>query len=413
VSALPTLSVVVTARNDDHGGSLLRRMQIFIDGWIEQSRRHRLDSELIIVEWNPPADRAPLAKVLKWPRDTGACCIRIITVPSGVHERFRHADKLPLFQMIAKNVGVRRAQGRFVLCTNVDLLFSDELVRFLASGRLQLHDLYRIDRRDVPASVPVGVSVVQQLSYCARHVVRINTRWGTFRTNRWGALPLPPAFWIVWVWGSRALRVAVHKSWSGVLAIPHRWKEILPYVHQATRKLGGAIVFAVGRVMLLSSQLLVHSTLVERLRLKCVHTNGCGDFMLLSRDRWHLLRGYPEAEMFSLHLDSLLCHTAVISGAREVVLGGRKRLYHIEHGSGWSPEEADRLIGRMRSLGVPVLDFASYKRWIEGMRNDPAARIFNHEHWGLGLEQLPETDPTKGVAAQPEGERLIAAKTYR
>jgi len=38
--------------------------------------------------------------------------------------------------MIAKNVGIRRARGRFVLCTNVDLLFSDKMVRFLAFGRL-------------------------------------------------------------------------------------------------------------------------------------------------------------------------------------------------------------------------------------------------------------------------------------
>ena len=30
--------------------------------------------------------------------------------------------------MIAKNVGIRRARGAFVLCTNVDLLFSDALV---------------------------------------------------------------------------------------------------------------------------------------------------------------------------------------------------------------------------------------------------------------------------------------------
>jgi hypothetical protein len=409
-------------------------MQIFIDGWIEQSRRHRLHSELIIVEWNPPADRAPLAEILQWPHDSGACRIRIITVPPDVHQRFRHADRLPLFQMIGKNVGVRRAHGRFVLCTNVDLLFSDDLVRFLASGRLQPYTLYRIDRRDVPASVPVGVPLAQQLSHCARHVVRINTRWGTFRTNRYGALPLPPALWMVWVCGSRAFRVALHKGWSGTLAsagrvaalfsregreprrgrfgrllarlrsrIPRRWQEILRYFHDLARRLGGAI----------ASQLLVLGASVERLRLKRAHTNACGDFTLLSRDWWHRLRGYPEAEMFSLHLDSVLCHTAVISGAREVVLAGRKRLYHIEHGAGWSLGEADRLVARIRSLGVPVLDFASYERWIDGMRRDPSARIVNHEHWGLALEELSESDPTKGAAEQPEGERLLAARTQR
>ena len=58
--AAPYLSVVVTARNDDHGGNLLGRMQVFVDAWISQAKRHNLSSELIVVEWNPPAGR-PLA----------------------------------------------------------------------------------------------------------------------------------------------------------------------------------------------------------------------------------------------------------------------------------------------------------------------------------------------------------------
>jgi len=42
-----------------------------------------------------------------------------------------HGDKLPLFQMIAKNVGIRRARGRFVLVTNIDILFSDAVIQFM------------------------------------------------------------------------------------------------------------------------------------------------------------------------------------------------------------------------------------------------------------------------------------------
>ena len=54
---LPYLSVVATARNDNHGGNLLGRMQIFVDAWINQAKRHNLASELILVEWNPPAGK--------------------------------------------------------------------------------------------------------------------------------------------------------------------------------------------------------------------------------------------------------------------------------------------------------------------------------------------------------------------
>ncbi len=53
----PYLSVVATARNDNHGGNMLRRMQIFVNGFLEQCRRHQLDAELILVEWNPLISR--------------------------------------------------------------------------------------------------------------------------------------------------------------------------------------------------------------------------------------------------------------------------------------------------------------------------------------------------------------------
>src|SRR5262245_45449385 len=76
----PYLSIVATARNDNHGGDLLNRMQAFINGWLAQAKRHRLPSELILVEWNPPADRPRLAEALRWPTDAEPCRVRIIEV---------------------------------------------------------------------------------------------------------------------------------------------------------------------------------------------------------------------------------------------------------------------------------------------------------------------------------------------
>jgi hypothetical protein len=145
----PYISVVATARNDDHGGNLLGRMQVFIDAWINQAKRHRLSSELILVEWNPPRERERLAAALRWPPDTGPCQVRIIQVPPEVHARYRHAAALPLYQMIAKNVGIRRARGEFILATNIDIVFSDELMMFLSERRLEKSRMYRIDRTDV------------------------------------------------------------------------------------------------------------------------------------------------------------------------------------------------------------------------------------------------------------------------
>jgi hypothetical protein len=182
----PYLSLVVTARNDDHGGNLLGRMQAFVNGWVGQANRYQIPSELIIVEWNPPAGRPRLRNVMHWPVDLGPCQVRFIEVPPELHRRFAHAEALPLYQMIAKNVGIRRARGQFVLATNIDILFSSELAAFFAERRLESGRMYRIDRHDVMSEVPVDGSVEEQLAYCRTHMIRLNAREGSFPVTNEG-----------------------------------------------------------------------------------------------------------------------------------------------------------------------------------------------------------------------------------
>jgi hypothetical protein len=191
VSAEPYLSVVVTTRNDDHGGDPLVRLQAFVNSLDEQCRRTGLDAEIIIVEWNPPAGRPRLHTLLKIPQPC-VCTYRFIEVPAELHETFQYADVLPLFQMIAKNVGIRRARGRFVLATNIDIIFSNEMIEYIASGQLRPGVMYRVDRHDIQAAIPVDGPLEPRLKFCEEHQLRVHTRWGSCTVDAQGRiLPLP------------------------------------------------------------------------------------------------------------------------------------------------------------------------------------------------------------------------------
>lgn len=361
----PYLSVVATSRNDDHGGNLLGRMQLFIDGFVEQCNQHHLDAELIIVEWNPPEDRARLLEALEWPSSTGHCDIRIIEVPKKLHMQFDHAQRLPLFQMIAKNVGIRRSRGKFVLATNIDILFSDELCHYLAMQKLDRRSMYRIDRYDVPPHLPPGAPFAAQLAYCRRNVIRLNTKEGTF-APRWGKFGKH----------ARRLENAIRK-WARLKVNNFRMRTAPQRILQMKR--------------LLPPRLLrkVPSKPSHRATL---HTNACGDFTLIARDRWFDLRAYAEFPMYSFHIDSLLCHAAYHSGINEVVLEDPMRIYHLEHSGGWSPEAARNrtLDSHLDSLGVPKLSDSELNDYAEQMGETAQPIIFNDEDWGLAGEELEE-----------------------
>src|SRR5690349_853789 len=122
-------------------------MQVFINGLADQVERFGRDVELILVDWNPPADHPGLAEVLTVP-EVAHLRVRVITVPPQVHSRLSISSNLPFFQMIAKNVGIRRATGDAVLATNIDILLSDEL--FLDSTvPIPERCVYRTDRVDI------------------------------------------------------------------------------------------------------------------------------------------------------------------------------------------------------------------------------------------------------------------------
>ena len=443
---IPQLSVVAVSRNDDHGGDMLGRMQHFVNGVIAQCCKHELKAELILVEWNPPPSRPALEEVLDWPQEFGPVTVRIVTVPPDVHAQFPHAEKLPLFQMIGKNVGIRRARGRYVLATNVDILLDDETVLFLRD-RLTPGIVLRVDRYDVPGDLNKGASFDRVLAECRRRFFRINTRFGTLDVRRrryvglargiqWRLLAL---YTEIRIFGlayplrrtMEGLRDSIFSLWRALGRLAGSelgiWHSIL---RRAAKAVGGIARFCFltarrapgllhrlvniprglksvakqigkGWRLLGPSWLFSHRSAAERrfARSQQLHTNACGDFTLVSRDDWFRLRGYPEWPIFSWHIDSIFLFAADASDIRQIVLGPRYRIFHIDHsvGSGWSPEAATQLFARIDKKGIPYLGDGDVLNMRKTFANDPLAAIANDENWGLGGTALPEREAISGT----------------
>lgn len=563
----PYISVVVTARNDNHGGNMLGRMQAFLDAWTGQAARYDLPSEIIVVEWNPPPNRPKLMDCLRLPDDASACDVRFVEVPAEIHRRFANPDAIPLHQMAAKNAGIRRARGEFVLSTNLDIVYSAELMRFFAERRLEKRTQYRMDRHDVDSEIPEGATLDELLAFCNRKLKRVFSATGSFQFSskglrcledrdivtegegiRFGAgwygveqyvqelfrwmseeaeiilerprdadprllldldvgpsarggtltlevldaagtvlastslrerskviLRMPDNIssavlrlrvrgdWVALETDARFLRVRLFDvmwnvtRWSHESAAPARAEQSIRIRSVEARRVELALTPQAGanlenlgvtlrdragnELMRIASDRLQTagneeyfltldagftwrgeseqgsqsgwafdiigkqaatdwaetnqhiSPYANQMRNPAyLHSNGCGDFTLMSREDWFALRGYAEFPIWPMHIDTMLCYAAHHAGIREVILREPMRIFHIEHltGAGWTPEGEEERVARIEAKGVSVLHNKDLVHWIGTMRRFNAPAIFTLSNWGLAGVELTE-----------------------
>lgn len=163
--------MVVAARNDDYGELFMDRFRVFLKSLSQQRQRFNFDFELVVVEWNPIANNARLKDAISW--EDLCLNVRIITVPNEIHAKIENSNRIGLFEYTAKNVGIRRAKGTFVLATNPDIVFSNEMIAALAEGNFDHRCFYRAPRYDVSAPLSVVDSIDDRLRCCQENVCRV------------------------------------------------------------------------------------------------------------------------------------------------------------------------------------------------------------------------------------------------
>ncbi len=347
----PYLSFCVQSRNDNHGGNMYRRMRTCLMGFFEQAERHQLRSEIVLVDWNPPANKPILKDAYQWPRHSQFCTIRVIVVPPSIHQRYPDWQRIPVNNCVAQNVAVRRARGKFILPSTVDVLFSDHLMQFLASGELQEDKIYQIDRTDVNRKVTRLHSLDEQLDYCAKNVLRIH-RFQSQNPHRlvdgilesWNPLPGLEEFPAFYTAGPGDFTLMARNRWHELHGFPE------------TDLLGG------GMDILLAYMACVSGAKAESLADK-------GSLYHIDHNlRFHS----PEANWLARFGLRDILPKAVLDNLRSVV----RRFF---------PARTE-----LEKVGIQTMTWAEMADLISQMARKERSVAYNGENWGLGNETFEE-----------------------
>ena len=332
----PYLSFVMAARNDDFGGNFLDRFQSCVNSILALSHKHNLNAELIIMEWNPPDDKPRLKDAINWPKNISPASVRIIEIPNEIHRRYKNSEKIPFFEFFAKNAGIRRAKGEYVLATNSDIIFSDEMIKYFASRPFAENVFCRADRYDIKIKDASFFKqpLEEQIRFCQNNIFQIQTMHG--------ALIQSSSEWF-------KTRVLERLKRLNIKKIINKFKSYARKTTSPTENKNGG----------------------ERFR--GLYINAGGDFMLMSKKNWDHFKGYP-ALGIDRGLDCYMTIMAHIAGLLQVVLPFP--IYHIEH---------DRSAQYLRPTAV-LENMPAFEKMVETNKEV----ITNDDNWGFKNEKLNE-----------------------
>ncbi len=331
----PYLSIIVTCRNDTHRPDLVSRLHTTIHRWSSLCKKYHLSTEYLMVEWNPPAENPPLKTVLQNLPVHEYFKIRIITVSANIHQKVDPNNLLPLHQMIAKNVGIRRANGGYVLCTNLDIFPDSLLIEEIAKKKIQPGYFYRANRCDISENI-YALSGNELENFSRNHIIR---RLGM------------DAYWP----GLKVFKKQyfIYRYWF--------FKPFFPLLLIVKRIVLGFDKFNIARI----------------------DKEACGDFTLMSKQDWLKIEGYHEFTGYPLHIDSLALIRATLMGLKQHIFNKQCCVYHIDHAGSWTEETAHTL-----QIKYPFLSWKDLEKLTLLMKK--GLFTYNKPEWGLLNENLPE-----------------------
>jgi hypothetical protein len=148
--AAPYVTLVVTGRNDDFGGDFNGRFFRALEFNRAQLLNAGIPHEFIFVEWRPLADRRLLATELaERLSDVAPAEMHSFVVDPAYHDALSLNPRIQFQEFVAKNVGIRRARGHFVLTTNTDIYLGREVIQALRERTFERGVLYRATRHDL------------------------------------------------------------------------------------------------------------------------------------------------------------------------------------------------------------------------------------------------------------------------
>ncbi len=120
------LTHILTGKNDNYAGFFEERLYLTMKYNLHLYKKLGIDVEFLFVEWNPLQDKELLStKLAQQFKDYD---FKAYVIQPDIHDKVvgKYAY-MTFLEFFAKNVGIKRASGDYILCSNADIFLSEKV----------------------------------------------------------------------------------------------------------------------------------------------------------------------------------------------------------------------------------------------------------------------------------------------
>ena len=349
----PYVTISFANRNDNYGGFLAERIQLFIDYYAFFVKQYPDLFEFVIIDYNPPADKPKLRDAFNW-----SALGRVIhcEVSQEIHQVIPGASSRKIQDYIGRNIGLRYGTAPFAMVLNQDIFISSSIMNEIAQKRLLPNYFYRADRCDFNLEPCKGKPALEFEKLAEENTFVVHRRHASHYESispevtaqvlsKEGSRPEPgdtvdPALNIVFCTESRARQIKDNMEFGKKQqGTPASHREAVYFYHQYY------FVF-------------------------CLHTNACGDFVIASKEAWAKIHGFPEDTGFYMQTDAYGVFQLFAAGYDQAIFMQPHRIYHADH-------------DRTGRAGFVEPEYEVHEKHFNDIIKGKAPCTINDKHWGL------------------------------
>lgn len=133
-------------RNDNYGGNLENKLKYCHNHLVSNLEKYEIESEIIYIDWNPPKKNKSLYELIKKINKNKKIKIKVFSVKSYFHKKYKYSKSFPIMMEVADNVGFRRSEAIFSTNKGFDTTYSKKFFEFLKQKKLDEKSLSIVSR---------------------------------------------------------------------------------------------------------------------------------------------------------------------------------------------------------------------------------------------------------------------------